>query len=270
MSDISTLQEKAVQIWKESLLVHKRAPETRIASSLSCIEIFVSLYYGGLLNHNPKDPLWESRDRMIISKGHGSICMYPLLADRGYFDKSELEKVCQNGSFLGGIPDPIIPGYETVNGSLGHGLGVGCGIAVGLKAKKSDAKVFVLVGDGELNEGSNWEALMFAAHHKLDNLIVIVDDNKISMLDYSKKIIDSISLDKKFEAFGFQTTRGNGHDIQTVLDILGGFKDDQNGKPKVFLADTIKGRNVPQLEGKSLSHILSVKADDIDQLIKEA
>ena len=123
MTESEYLRKKAKEIRKETLLIHKRAPETRVASSLSPIEVFVALYYGKVLNFDPKNPLWEGRDRFVISKGHGSISMYPILADLGFFDKSELEKVCRPGSFLGGIPDPIIPGYETINGSLGHGMG---------------------------------------------------------------------------------------------------------------------------------------------------
>lgn len=130
MFDVKYLKEKSKFVRCETLKIHKIAPETRVASSLSTIEIFVSLYYGGILNFNPNDPKDDDRDRFIISKGHGSISMYPLLADIGFFDENELNNVCKDGTFLGGIPDPIIPGYETVNGSLGHGLGVGCGIAV--------------------------------------------------------------------------------------------------------------------------------------------
>jgi len=166
ISDHAALSEKAKWVWRETLKVHRRAAETRIASSLSPIEIFVALYYGGVLRFDPKKPWAEERDRCIISKGHGSICMYPILADLGFFPMSELERVCVKGGFLGGIPDPVIPGYETVNGSLGHGAGVGTGMALGLKRKKSDRSVFVIVGDGELHEGANWEAFMFASHHK--------------------------------------------------------------------------------------------------------
>ena len=138
------MKAKAQWVWRETLRIHRRAVETRIASSLSPIEIFVALYYGGVLRFDPAQPLADSRDRCIISKGHGSICMYPILADLGFFGMQELERVCETGGFLGGIPDPVIPGYETVNGSLGHGLGVGSGVAVGLKRKGSDRSVFVI------------------------------------------------------------------------------------------------------------------------------
>jgi transketolase len=267
---MTNLKDKAKQIRVETLLIHKLAPETRVASSLSPIEIFVSLYYGDILKYDPKEPLSDSRDRFIISKGHGSISMYPLLADLGYFSKDELENVCKNGTFLGGIPDPIIPGYETVNGSLGHGLGVGSGMALALKGQKKEQNVVVLVGDGELNEGSNWEAVMFANQHKLDNLTLIVDYNRVSMLDFSKNIIDLESINAKFEAFGWDVYEiKDGHDVDEVSTTLKEAIANRANKPKVVIANTIKGKGVPFLETHSLSHILSIKADDIDTLIKE-
>lgn len=269
MSTSELLKGKAKEIRKQTLLIHKRAPETRVASSLSPIEIFTALYYGGVLRFDPKNPLWQGRDRFVISKGHGSISMYPLLADLGFFDKSELENVCKPGSFLGGIPDPIIPGYETINGSLGHGLGVACGMSVALKAKKSDSSVFVIVGDGELNEGSNWEAIMFAAHNKLDNLIVIVDDNKASMLDFTKNILDTSPLATRFAAFGFECYGVDGHDIVAVKETLQCAKESKNGAPKVVIAETLKGKGVEFLETHPLSHILSIKPEQIDELVKE-
>ncbi len=270
MNNIKLLKSKSKFIRCETLRIHKLAPETRVASSLSPIEIFVSLYYGGILNFNAKDPRDESRDRFIISKGHGSISMYPLLADVGFFDKKEIDNVCTNGSFLGGIPDPIIPGYETVNGSLGHGLGVGCGMAVALKTKQKKQNVIVLTGDGELNEGSNWEAIMFAPQHNLDNFTLIVDYNKVSMLDFSKNIIDLNSLNAKFEAFNWKVYEViDGHDVEEVSTTLKEAINDRDNKPKVVIVNTIKGKGVPFLETHSLSHILSVKPDDIDTLIQE-
>lgn len=270
METIKLLKEKSKFIRCETLRIHKIAPETRVASSLSPIEIFVSLYYGGIVNFNPKEPLDEARDRVIISKGHGSICMYPLLADLGFFSTDELSKVCKRGTFLGGIPDPIIPGYETVNGSLGHGLGVGAGMAIALKQKDESKNVVVLTGDGELNEGSNWEAVMFANQNHLDNLTLIVDYNKVSMLDFSKNIIDLNSIYDKFKAFGFEVYDiEDGHNIEETHKVLSEAINARDGKPKVVIANTIKGKGVPFLETHPLSHILSVKSDDIDALIEE-
>ncbi len=265
----SFLANKARWVWRETLAIHRRAPETRLASSLSPIEIFVALYYGEILSFNPADPRDEARDRCIISKGHGSICMYPILADLGYFSMDELERVCEAGSFLGGIPDPVIPGYETVNGSLGHGLGVSSGIALGLKRKGSDRSVFVITGDGELHEGANWEAIMFASQHRLDNLHLIVDDNRISMLDYTDQIVSHNDLRAKLSAFGWDCMEVDGHDVYQVHQALSDQKRISEGRPKALLAKTLKGHGVPNLENEPLSHILNPKPELIDQLLEE-
>lgn len=262
------LRAKAHWVWRETLAVHRRAPETRLASSLSSIEIFVALYYGGVLRFNPTNPLAEERDRCIISKGHGSICMYPILADLGYFAMEELQHVCQAGSFLGGIPDPVIPGYETVNGSLGHGLGVAAGMALGLKRKASDRSVFVVTGDGELHEGANWEAIMFAPQHKLDNLHLIVDDNRISMLGHTDDIVSHGALATRLTAFGWDCVEVDGHDAYAVQAALQRQKALTDGKPKALIARTLKGHGVPGLENAPLCHILNPKPELIDSLLE--
>lgn len=261
------LSERAHWVWRETLAIHRRAPETRLASSLSSIEIFVALYYGGILHFNPLNPLDESRDRCVISKGHGSICMYPILANLGFFPKEELLKVCHSGGILGGIPDPVIPGYETVNGSLGHGLGVATGMAAGLKTKKSSQDVFVISGDGELHEGASWEAIMFASQHKLDNLHLIVDDNRISMLGFTDDIVSHGSLLNRLQAFGWDCLSVDGHDVLALQTSLAALKGQRMGKPKAIIARTIKGKGVPGLENAPLSHILNPKPDLIDMLL---
>ena len=273
MTDLTTkqtnhLKEKVLWVWKETLAIHLRAPETRLASSLSVIEIFVALYYGKILNFNPTNPLDNIRDRCIISKGHGSICMYPILADLGFFPLSELLQVCKKGSFLGGIPDPVIPGYESVNGSLGHGLGVAAGIALGLKTKKMNQSVFVVTGDGELHEGANWEAIMFASHHKLDNLNLIVDNNGISMLDHTDNIVSHSDLVARLSSFGWDCEEVDGHDVIALRDLFLKQKNTKNGKPKAIIAATLKGKGVPGLEDVSLSHIINPKPEFIESLLK--
>lgn len=262
------LDGKARWVWEETLKIHRRSAETRVASSLSPIEIFVVLYYGGFLRQEPGNPRWEGRDRCIISKGHGSLCMYPILADLGYFPMKELERVCQEGSFLGGIPDPVIPGYETVNGSLGHGAGVGAGMALGLKRRGKDQTVYVVTGDGELHEGSNWEAFMFAAQHHLDNLVVIVDNNQISMLGPTDEIVSHRDLRAKFEAFGWVAREvKDGHSTTAIGETLLECRRDHSDKPKVVIVNTRKGNRVPGLENAPLSHVTAIKPDLIDQLL---
>lgn len=263
------LPGKARWVWRETLAINRRAPETRLASSLSAVEIFVALYYGGVLRFDAANPRAEDRDRCIISKGHGSISMYPILADLGFFPMEELHHVCEEGGFLGGIPDPVIPGYETVNGSLGHGLGVAAGIALGLKRKGSRNSVFVVAGDGELHEGANWEAIMFAAQHRLDNLHLIVDDNRISMLGFTDDIVSHGDLAGRLCAFGWDCIEVDGHDVMALQAALLDRKADSGGKPKAVIARTVKGRGVPGLENAALSHVMSVKSDLIDRLLEQ-
>jgi transketolase len=262
------LKKKSEWVRRETLKIHKIAPETRIASSLSSVEIFVVLYYCKVLRFDSSNVNWKNRDRLIVSKGHGSISLYPILADLGFFDKRELEKVCKEGSFLGAIPDTQIPGFETINGSLGHGLGVACGISLALKRKKRNEKVFVLLGDGELYEGSVWEAIMFAGEHKLDNLIVIIDNNKICMLDYCKNIIDLEPIEEKFRGFGWKSARVNGHVIEKLYSALVDLKKDENNKPKVLIADTVKGKGVSRLEADPLCHIKNLGPEEVDAIIE--
>ena len=266
---INFLKEKTLSVRRETLNLYKMSSGFRLASSLSDVEIFVALYYGKILNINPRDPDWQERDRLIISKGHGAISLYPILADLGFFDKKELAKMSQEGSFLGDIPDTRIPGFETINGALGHGLGVACGVALALKKKNSDSKVFVLLGDGELYEGSTWEAVMFASHHKLDNLILIIDNNKISMLGYCKNIIDLRPLEEKFRAFKWKVALADGHHIEKLHHALKILTESHDNHPRVLIADTIKGKGVSGLEGDALCHIRSLKEDEVNKAIKE-
>lgn len=263
------LKQKALWVREQTLKIHRYAPGTRIASSLSDVEIFTVLYYGNILKFDSKDIYWEGRDRFVISKGHGAISLYPILADLNYFGKKELGTVCDKHSFLGVIPDPKIPGFETVNGSLGHGLGVACGIAIALKRKSLDSKVFVLLGDGELFEGSVWEAIMFASHHRLDNLIVIVDSNKLSMLDYCDNIIDLGSLEEKFNGFNWNTKTIDGHSVKELYLAITDFTNEGKKQPGVVIANTVKGKGVPQLENDVLSHVKSLTPNEIDDILLE-
>ncbi len=265
---LAALLRQAARVRRETIRLHKLAPETRLASSLSDVELFVALYYGGLLKFKPAQPRWEGRDRVIVSKGHGGISLYPILSDLGFFDRSELDRIGKAGSILCGIPDDI-PGFETINGSLGHGLGVGCGMALALKRKGSAAGVVVVAGDGELFEGAVWEAVMFAGHHKLDNLTLIVDRNKRSMLGQTREILDLSPLDAKFSAFGWAFVTDDGHDLAVVHRTLSGLLPARGGKPKVFVAETVKGKGVPSLERDDLCHIRTLTPEQVDALTGE-
>lgn len=263
-----SLAEKARWVWAETLRIHQRAPETRIASSLSAVEILCALYYGGVLRFHPRQPLHPDRDRFIASKGHGSIAMYPILADLGFFDRSELTQVGSPGSRLGAIPDPVIPGYETVNGSLGHGPGVACGMALALRRRRQTPAVFTLVGDGELYEGAVWEAIMFAAQHELDNLTMIVDCNRISMLGHTDRIVRHFDLRAKFLAFQWEVEEVDGHDVVALYRVLSDLKCRRNAKPKLLIAHTRKGHGVAGMEDVPLCHVMSLSSERIDELLR--
>lgn len=262
--DLPALRRKADWVWRETLRIHQCSPETRIASSLSCIEILVVLFYTGLLRYDSAAPNWSGRDRFIASKGHGALGLYPILADLGFFPITALGEVGQPGALLSAIPEPSIPGIETINGSLGHGIGVGCGMALGLRRRSSSARVMVLVGDGELHEGANWEALMLAAQHRLDNLMVIVDNNAISMLGPTDSIVSHRSLTAKLDAFGCSAVEVDGHDLAALVEA---FQGQIQGYPHCIVAHTHKGRGVPGLEDAPLCHVTGISAARIDALL---
>jgi len=269
IESLDGLKDRADWVRKETLKLHKLAPETRLASSLSDVEIFVALYYAGILKYDPRNVRAEDRDRFFISKGHGAISLYPILAERGFFDQNELQRIGSEDSFLGVIPDARVPGFETINGALGHGLGVACGSALALKRKGSGATVFVLSGDGELNAGAVWEAVMFAAYHKLDNLILIVDNNEKSMLGYQRDILGLEPLEEKFKTFGWKAEAVDGHDIEQLCTTLSHLKRDDGDRPKVLIANTQKGKGVRSLENDPLCHVRMLKPQEIDRILKE-
>ena len=267
-SSLQELTSKADWVRKETIRIHGICPETRIASSLSDVEIFVCLCYGGILNLNPSDLQDEKRSRLIISKGHGGVSLYPIFADLGFFPFEELSTITQPGSRFGSIPDCAVPGFETTNGSLGHGLGVAAGMAIGLHAKHNPASVVVVCGDGELYEGSVWEAAMLAGHHALDSMTLIVDRNRRCMLDFTSNVIELDPLDKKFEAFGWLPTVVDGNDIATLLPCLEDVVAQRKKKPKVIIAETIKGKGIPELESDPLCHIRSLSRERVAQLVE--
>lgn len=270
MRGLEGLEEKVQWVRRETLKLHKRSREVRIASCLSDVEIFVVLYYGGILSYDCEKANWEDRDRFIISKGHGAVSLYPILADLNFFNKEELEKIGSGESFLGVIPDTSIPGFETINGAVGHGLGVACGMALALKRKELNRRIFVLSGDGELNEGAVWEAVMFASYHKLNNLILIVDNNKMSMLGYQKDILGLEPLDEKFKVFGWKSRSVDGHNVEQLYTALNNLKQDDSSQPKVLIANTRKGKGITGLEGNPLCHVKTLTAEEIDKILENS
>lgn len=217
--------------------------------SLSAVEILVSLYFGGVLNYDPKNPLLESRDRFFLSKGHAAPVLYSTLAEAGYFDKSGLDTLRQLNSPFQGHPDMRkLPGIEASTGSLGQGLSISVGCALGLRLKCLKSHVFALLGDGELEEGQVWEAAMAASHFKLDNLTAIVDRNNLQIDGFTEEVMSLEPLADKWLSFGWNVLELSGHDFDQIVPALLNAKKRDDRKPLVIIAHTIKGKGVSFME----------------------
>lgn len=225
-----------------------------IPSSYSAAEISLALFYGGYLRFDPKNPKWPERDRFIVSKGHAAMLLYPILADLGFYPKEELKRFTKADGILRMYADNSIPGIESITGSLGHGLGIGCGYA--LSAKKDGLKynTFVVVGDGECYEGSIWEVAMFAAHYKLDNFVTIVDRNRLCIMEETEKCVRLDPLEDKWAAFGWNVISLDGHNYEQILSALDRVTKDPNGKPTAIISNSVKGKGISFMENRSDWH----------------
>lgn len=237
-----------------------------IGSSLSCIEILTALYFD-VLNISVEN--WESqeKDYFILSKGHGALALYSTLFYKGFIDKKTLESFDCNGSFVCEHATTEVRGIELSTGSLGHGIPVGNGIALSLKNSHSLNKVYVLISDGELNEGSNWEAFAFAVQHKLNNLCVILDMNGWQGFGKTGEVLDLSPVKNKFEAFGLKVWEVDGHDINEIVKFLNECKEEKE-KPQIILANTIKGKGISFMENKLESHYLSLSEKEKMEILK--
>ncbi len=240
-----------------------------IVSSFSCTDILVALYYGGTFRFDPSNRHWEGRDRFIMSKGHGAIALYPILADLGFFSLDELSKFCQCGGILGAHPDHVIPGVEVVSGSLGHGLGLAAGLALATKMDKQDRATVVLLGDGECYEGAVWEAAMFAGHHQLNNLTGIVDRNRLSVTDFTENSLRLDPFDEKWRSFGWETTTIDGHSFAEILAVLENLHSRSSSKPLMIIANTVKGKGVSFMQNEPLWHVLVPNAEQVELARRE-
>jgi len=237
-----------------------------LGSSMSMIEI-LRVLYDSVLKFDPINPKASDRDRFILSKGHGCLALYAILADRGFFEVSELESFCRPTSRLGGHPERgKVPGVEASTGALGHGVPIGVGIAIGLRLRKSKSRVFVLTGDGEINEGSNWEALMAASKHKLSNLTAMVDYNKLQSYGRTADVLDLEPLIDKFKSFGFVTCEVDGHVVAALEKVFSKLPFETNA-PSAIICHTIKGKGFPFAEGNPEWHHKSgMNEADIQQM----
>jgi transketolase len=262
--DIQSLKEQAKVYRREILELTNAAKCGHPGGSLSAVEIFLALY-SYKMKHDPSNPKWEDRDRLIISKGHATPVAYVALANQGYFNKDEYNLYRKYSGILQGHVHPKVPGIEFGTGSLGHGLSVANGIAFGARLQKKDIKVYCLMGDGEIQEGSVWEAMMTASHHKLDNVCGIIDYNKVQENGPTNEIKNLEPLADKCRSYGWHTEEVDGHDLNALIkafDKFGTIKD----KPFMLIAHTIKGKGVSFMEGSAKWH---GKAPNDEQL-KEA
>jgi transketolase len=237
--------------------------------SLSEVELLAALYFS-VLRHDPQNPAWADRDRFILSKGHGVPALYAVMAETGYIDHSVLATLRKLGSPLQGHPDKrMFPAMEACTGSLGQGISLGIGCALAAKLDNKDFHTFVMVGDGEIQEGQNWEAAMFAPFHKLNNLTVIVDYNHQQLDGFLKDILDPAPVAAKFRAFGWNVVEINGHDLKQVLPALKNARANASDKPGCIIADTIKGKGVSFMENNPEWHGVAPKPEQVAAAIAE-
>ena len=242
-----------------------------IASPFSCVEILVALYYGGILEINPKNPEWEERDRFILSKGHGGTGLFAILADLGFFPSNWIDTSYRRGDCrLGGHPDHKTPGVEITSGSLGHGLGLAAGISMAAKMDGKTHFQYVLMGDAECTEGSVWETALFASKHELNNLIAIVDRNHIGSIDFTTNYTKLEPFADKWESFNWEVTTINGHSFEELLSTFKYAKARDSKQPFVVIAETIKGKGVSFMENEPIWHVkLLTDEEEIKQAKKE-
>jgi transketolase len=243
-----------------------RTKSPHIGSSFSVIEILVSLYFHQL-NISPEDPFNPTRDRFILSKGHACPALYAVLAERGFINKDELEGFAINNGLLEQHPTiDLDKGIEASTGSLGHGLSIGIGMALAGKIDKNKYNVYVLTSDGELNEGSVWEAIMFAGHHKLTNIIVLIDYNKMQALGCTRDIIDLEPLGKKWESFAWDVQEVDGHDFKEIFNAMNSLSPK---KPNVIILHTVKGKGVSFMENQLLWHYRTPNEEEFKLALEE-
>jgi transketolase len=269
MDSIVELKRLANRLRIEIVKMIGSAGNGHPGGSLSEVELLVSLYFR-VLRHNPKDPNWQDRDRFILSKGHGCPALYAVLAEAGYIDPSILGTLRKLGSPLQGHPDKrFLPVLEANTGSLGQGLSIGIGMALAARLDKKAWHTFVMVGDGEIQEGQNWEAAMFAPYHKLDNLTLIVDYNHQQLDGFTKDILDVAPLGEKFNAFGWRAVEIDGHDFNQVIPALEQARAGARGKPTCIVANTVKGKGVSFMENNPEWHGVAPKPDQVAAAVAE-
>ncbi len=266
---VNELKNIATDLRKKAVTMIYEAQSGHPGGSLSAAD-FVTACYFKEMNIDPKNPKWEDRDRFVLSKGHVCPIQYAALGTLGYFPLGVLHTLRQEGSMLQGHPDmKKCPGIDISTGSLGQGLACGVGMALCAKVDEKDYRVFVVIGDGEAQEGEIWEAAQTANKYKLDNLIVFVDNNNLQIDGTCDEVMPNIDLGKKFEAFGFEKYEIDGNDMQQIVDVLDKIREAKNGKPKCIFAHTIKGKGVSYMENVCGWHGVAPNKEEYEQAIKE-
>jgi transketolase len=267
VEELKDLYNKTIEIREKVLIMHAISNESHLGSSLSIVDILTVLYFQ-ILNIDPLNPYKEDRDRFILSKGHAASALYVVLAKRGFFEEELLDSFAENGGKISVHPERFsVPGVEVSAGSLGHGLSMGVGIALSAKKDSKSFKTYVLMSDGECEEGSVWEAAISASRFKLDNLIGIIDKNKWQAYDRTDKILNLSLLKSKWEAFGWSCREVDGHNLQELTQIFR-IIPFEIGKPSMVIADTIKGKGVPEIEDRMEWHYKSPKNDELKKFIE--
>jgi len=265
---VRELEEIAITVRQEIVKMTSNAKSGHLGGSLSCVDILVALYFHQL-NHNPRNPSWPGRDRFVLSKGHAAPALYGTLALSGYFPKEELSTFRNINSRLQGHPDnKKTPGVEISTGSLGQGLAVAVGMALGFKLAGKNNQVYALVGDGELDEGEIWEAAMFASHYKIVNITVLVDRNHGQNDGRTEEVMSIEPLAVKWSAFDWSVLEVDGHNIKNILDVLDRSMENRS-KPIVIIAETVKGKGISFVEGNNDYHAKPLPKELVAQAIAE-
>jgi transketolase len=247
------LDARSIHLRRQVVKALEGGGRGHIGSSLSPIEI-IRVLFDDIMRYRPAEPKWPNRDRFILSKGHGCLALYVVLADKGFFPESALTTFCRRESILGGHPEAgKVPGVEASTGALGHGLPIAVGMAVAARMQRKAHRVFCVMGDGETNEGSVWEAALCAGKHKLSNLVAIVDYNKIQSYGPTKVVLDMEPFLDKWRSFNFAAVDVDGHDVEALRRLFKVLPLD-NGKPTAIICHTVKGRGLPFAEGKAEWH----------------
>ena len=267
MPNRDRLSNIANQIRKRILRSAWMANGGHIAPAYSMVEIVVSLYFDGVLRYDASDASWQGRDYFILSKGHGALALYSALAIAGFFPESLLDGFCKPGSDFGSLARAgKVPGVEATTGSLGHGLPYAVGISLANKMDGLPNKTYVLVGDGECEEGSIWEALMSAAHYRLDNMVIIMDHNGLQAMDGIEKILSFDNIVARMESFGLKCVEINGHDFDEIRKAL---KMPHDGAPLFIVANTVKGRGISFMENEPIWHYRIPDDNEIEVALAE-